>query len=139
MVISYGLRICYTCQHMKRYASWVVTGIIVVVVLGGMVWYSSRPGRYDTFAACIRESETVFFGAFWCPHCQEQKALFGKSAEKLSYVECSTVDGRSQLPVCIDKKIETYPTWELKDGTRKTGVLSLAFLAAFTGCPFTRD
>ncbi len=124
---------------MKQYMSWVITGVVVVVILAGMIWYSSRPGQYDTFATCIRDSGTIFFGAFWCPHCQEQKAIFGKSAKKLPYTECSTVDGKGQLPVCIDKKIETYPTWELGDGTRKTGTLSLADLATFTGCPLFKD
>lgn len=124
---------------MKQYMSWIITGGVVVVILGIIIWYSSRPGQYDTFALCIKESGTTFFGAFWCPHCQEQKAIFGKSAIKLPYVECSTPNGKDQLPVCIEKKIETYPTWELRDGTRKTGTLSLADLASFTGCPLVKD
>jgi thiol-disulfide isomerase/thioredoxin len=124
---------------MKQYTSWIVIGIVVVVLLGGMVWYASRPGTYDTFAGCIKESGATFFGAFWCPHCQEQKALFGKSASKLPYVECSTLDGTSQLPICTDEKIETYPTWEFKDGSRRTGTLSLSELSNLTSCPLITD
>ncbi|MEK7607947.1 MAG: hypothetical protein AAB484_03475 [Patescibacteria group bacterium] len=124
---------------MKQYSSWVILVFLVIFIIGGIVWYSSRPGHYDTFASCIENSGTTFFGAFWCPHCQEQKAIFGKSAAKLPYTECSTIDGKDQLPVCVDKKIETYPTWELRNGMRKTGVLSLSELSTFTGCPLIKD
>jgi thiol-disulfide isomerase/thioredoxin len=124
---------------MKKYTSWIVTGAAVFLLLGGMVWYSSQPGKYDEFATCIKESGAVFFGAFWCPHCQEQKALFGKSAKKLPYTECSTLDGKGQLQVCKDAKVESYPTWEFKDGTRKTGVVSFAELSTATQCPITQN
>ena len=124
---------------MKNYWSWILFIFLVLIIVGSMVWYASRPGEYDTFATCIKESGATFFGAFWCPHCQEQKSLFGKSAIKLPYVECSTIDGKNRLAVCADKKIETYPTWELKDGTRKTGTFSLTQLSDFTGCPLIKD
>ncbi|MEN9621877.1 MAG: hypothetical protein RLZZ67_311 [Candidatus Parcubacteria bacterium] len=124
---------------MKKYTSWIIIGILVVGIFAGMVWYSSQPGKYDEFATCIKDSGATFFGAFWCSHCQEQKALFGKSAKQLPYVECSTLDGQSQTEVCKQKKIEGYPTWEFKDGTRKSGKLKFADLASFTGCTFTQS
>lgn len=123
---------------MKKYTSWIIIGILIAAILGSMIWYSSQPGKYDDFATCIKESGTTFYGAFWCPHCQEQKALFGKSALKLPYVECSTPDGQNQTEMCKQKKIEGYPTWEAKDGTRQSKTLSFAELAAFTGCTFTQ-
>lgn len=86
-------------------------------------------------AQCLKDSGAVFYGAFWCPHCIRQKELFGKEAvAALVYVECSTPDGNSQTAVCKDKKIESYPTWEFKDGSRLTGEVSLAELAAKTSC-----
>ena len=122
---------------MKQYMSWIITVILVGMILGGMIWYSSQPGKYDDFATCIKNSGVTFYGAFWCSHCQEQKALFGKSALLLPYTECSTPNGQSQNSLCLEKKIEGYPTWEAKDGTRKSGKLSFAELTEFTGCPFT--
>ena len=92
------------------------------------------PGKYDAFATCIAQSGTTFYGAFWCPHCSAQKELFGSSVDLLPYVECSTPDKRAQTQVCIDAKIESYPTWEFKDGSRLTGEVSLAGLAQKTGC-----
>ncbi len=98
------------------------------------------PGKYDAFAQCITDSGATFYGAFWCPHCQAQKKAFGSSAHLLPYVECSTPDASGQLQVCIDKKIVSYPTWILKDGTEvpddspNGAGVKLETLAAKTGC-----
>lgn len=73
------------------------------------------------------------YGAYWCPHCHEQKLLFGKEAfTKINYVECSTPDGSGQLPVCTNAKIESYPTWEI-NGELEKGVESLDKLAELSG------
>jgi thiol-disulfide isomerase/thioredoxin len=116
--------------------------IIWVIVLGligwgvyGIVQNSKKPGRYDELATCIKDSGATFYGAFWCPHCQNQKAMFGlKSAKLLPYVECSEKDGKSQKQVCIDANIQSYPTWEFANGTRQTGEIPLAELAEKTSC-----
>ncbi len=117
-----------------------IIGIVVLVVLiAGIVaatqWASpSRPGKLDAFATCLKDEGATFYGAFWCTHCQAQKKLFGTSAKLLPYVECSTPDGNSQKAVCIEKKIESYPTWEFADGSRQTGEVSLEALASTTSC-----
>ena len=123
---------------MKSKIFWTVVLILVALVAAGaIVWYisyESAPGQYDQFAECISQSGATFYGAFWCPHCQAQKALFGKSAEKLPYVECSTPDGSAQTQVCIDKGIQGYPTWYFANGTSTEGELSFAQLSNYTGC-----
>ncbi len=127
---------------MNKYISWVI-GILVVL---GIVWLIITPGKagkLDAFAQCIRDKKTVtFFGAFWCPHCQAQKARFGSSAKYLPYVECSTPDGQGQTQVCIDNAITTYPTWQFATGTlptatstyRHVGEMELVDLSEATGC-----
>jgi len=95
----------------------------------------SVSSQYDSFAKCLKEKGAVFYGAFWCPHCQNQKKIFGKSAKFLPYVECSTPDGRGQISLCQQKKIDGYPTWEFADGSRELGEVSLAKLSEKTGCP----
>ncbi|MFZ2522636.1 MAG: thioredoxin domain-containing protein [Minisyncoccia bacterium] len=119
-------------------------GLIGLIFLAGVIWLIQTPGKpskYDSFAQCIRDTKTVtFYGAFWCPHCQAQKARFGKSAKYLPYVECSTPDSRGQLKVCIDSGITTYPTWEFSTSTlvasttRITGEMELLDLSEKTGC-----
>lgn len=112
--------------------------IIAVLVIAGVVWLirtPGKPGKLDSFASCVADAGAVFYGTFWCSFCQNQKAMFGSSAKNLPYVECSTPDGRTQLPVCLEAGIEGYPTWDLPDGTRETGVLSLERLSEVTACP----
>jgi thiol-disulfide isomerase/thioredoxin len=94
-----------------------------------------KPGALDSFVQCIKDKGIVFYGAFWCPHCQRTKAEFGDSASKLPYVECSTPDGRGQTQVCIDKGIQQYPTWMLPDGSTYTGEHDLADLSQKFQCP----
>ncbi|MBI5621429.1 hypothetical protein HY933_01000 [Candidatus Falkowbacteria bacterium] len=113
---------------------WLVV-IVVVVGLGGWgIWRSVQPGELDSFAQCITDSDAVFYGAFWCPHCQNQKNLFGKSERLLPYVECSTPDGRSMIPSCQEQGVEGYPTWSFADGSKLGGLVELETLAEKTGC-----
>lgn len=115
--------------------------IIAVVVIGALVALlfsqAKKPGKYDNLAQCINDSGAKFYGAFWCPHCQAVKGMFGKSAKLLPYVECSQPDGKGQLPVCTDLNIEGYPTWIFADGTRTSGNLedkTFEILAEKTSC-----
>ena len=114
---------------------WVVVGVLV---LGGVIWAAvvlpNQPDKLDGFATCLKGSGTTFYGAFWCGHCQNQKALFGRSERLLPYIECSTPDGQGSTQICKDKGINSYPTWEFKDGSRESGELPLARLAEKTGC-----
>jgi hypothetical protein len=130
----------------------------IIVIVGGIAFIASKQpvtgpaSDYNlvAFAQCLRDKGATFYGAFWCPHCQATKKIFGPEATKvLPYVECSTPDGRGQLPICIDKKVESYPTWEFADGTRLGGELSpdmtptpgfitLAQLAEKTNCPLIK-
>ena len=87
----------------------IVTGAIFLVRTG-------TKADLDEFASCLKEEDVTFYGAFWCQHCQAQKALFGKSLEKLPYVECSTPDSQNTTQICLDKKIESYPSWTFPKG-----------------------
>lgn len=110
--------------------------VLFIISLSAALWLRSsrQPGKLDAFASCLKDNGAVFYGAFWCPHCQSQKVLFGKSAKRLPYVECSTPNGRGQSAICKDKNIESYPTWEFKDGSRESGEVSLKKLAEKTNC-----
>ncbi|MFZ3012014.1 MAG: hypothetical protein WA060_03425 [Minisyncoccia bacterium] len=111
-----------------------ILGTIATVLLRTDSITSSEPGKYDTFATCLKDKGAVFYGAFWCSHCQATKKLFGSSQKLLPYVECSTADGNSQVQACADKNITSYPTWEFADGSRLMGELTLEQLAQKTSC-----
>lgn len=106
---------------------------IVIVIAGALVINAKTPGKYDDFAQCINDSGAKFYGAYWCPHCQAQKQVFGKSAKKLPYVECAK-NQSEQTQVCIDQNVQSYPTWEFSDGSRVTGEQTFDELAAKTSC-----
>ncbi|MDO8594206.1 MAG: hypothetical protein Q7R93_01685 [bacterium] len=117
---------------------YLTVGLITLAVIAGIVGFTyyqqTAPGKLDGFATCLKEKSATFYGAFWCPHCQAQKKLFGRSQKLLPYVECSTPNTKGQLQVCIDKKIEGYPTWEFADGSRESKEFSLEQLAEKTSC-----
>ncbi len=122
----------------KKNLTVLAIGVLVVAGIGYWIYAQSQPGKYDAFASCLKDKGATFYGAFWCPHCQKQKAMFGKSERLLSYVECSTPDGRNQYQVCKDKNIEGYPTWEFSDGDRMTGEIPFSQLSEKTGCELPR-
>ena len=81
----------------------------------------------------LRESGARFYGAYWCPSCQQQKALFEASVERLPYIEC-TPDGRNGVRNfdCVANDVKDYPTWII-NGRRHTGLLTVEGLAAMSG------
>lgn len=123
---------------MKEKLPLIIIGIVtVVLVVGGAILLSinsNKPGKLDSFATCLKDKGTTFFGAFWCPHCKNQKKMFGNSAKLLPYVECSTPDGKGQTPVCKEANVESYPTWQFADGSRESGEVSLEKLAEKSSC-----
>lgn len=72
------------------------------------------------------------YGAYWCPHCYEQKQLFGVPAYKeVPYTEC-TPDGKNGQPqVCKDAGVKYFPSWKI-NGELTSGVKTLVELADLT-------
>ena len=101
---------------------FVLSIVIVVVIVIGFGILTNRPlgpSKYDDFAKSLKVDGAEFYGAFWCPHCQSEKALFGSAKEYLPYIECSNPDS-TPTQVCLDAKIESYPTWKFKNGITLT-------------------
>jgi uncharacterized membrane protein len=90
-------------------------------------------------ATHLRDSGARFYGAYWCPVCQDQKELFNASAHRLPYVEC-TPEGRSGGLnfVCVANEVKDYPTWVI-NGRRHVGLVPVARLADLSGFEWTPD
>ena len=85
------------------------------------------------FAKYLKSNGVVKYSAYWCPNCLYQSELFGKQAYKeLNVVECATDGKNSQTQLCIDKKIQGFPSWEV-NGKIILGVLTLKELSNLTG------
>jgi|GEM_PF-5679770 len=91
-----------------------------------------------SLAQCLKNQGVKFYGAFWCSHCQNQKALFGADAVNLPFIECATPDGQGQLEICKENNIGGYPTWVFPDGSSLAGELTLEQLSAKSGCSLTK-
>jgi len=114
----------------------VAAAVIVALHLYFAGYWGDAPGPEDPWVKGLAEhlskSDAKFYGASWCPHCQDQKKKFGSSVKRIPYIECSP--GGPQAPlaqVCKDKNIESYPTWIIA-GQRRVGVLELDALAQIT-------
>ncbi|MDP5337725.1 MAG: hypothetical protein NWQ28_04015 [Nodularia sp. (in: cyanobacteria)] len=75
--------------------------------------------------------------AYWCPHCHEQKQLFGQEAyqilqENQIMVECAADSPKGQPEVCKAANITGFPTWII-NGTPYSGVQNLDQLAKVSG------
>ncbi len=81
------------------------------------------------FAKALAQKPGVkMYGAAWCPPCNAQKALFEDGSDFLPFIEVTNPD-RTLNAVGTAANITSYPTWEFPDGSRETGVLSLATIA----------
>jgi len=128
--------------------------LALAVLLGGLIWASVLdPDRAElptgegvaplvtsesspaavALADHLTSGGAVMYSAYWCPHCHEQKELFGKEASaKLNVVECAADGENNQADLCRSKGLEGFPSWEIK-GTIESGVQSLDSLAERSG------
>jgi hypothetical protein len=117
----------------------VIIGAMILAALGGAYYfvYHERMHKYDAFARCLTQKDVKMYGAYWCPHCSEQKELFGKSFQYAPYVECGVPGTTSKLTEsCAEASIKHFPTWQFPPvGERVEGVIPLQDLSFRTGCP----
>ncbi len=87
-----------------------------------------------SFAQCLADSGLVFYGSKYCPHCQNQKELFGEAVEEINYVECVGEDDQ-WTEQCQKDEIQSVPTWIMADGEKVVGYQTLSKLSELSGCP----
>ena len=85
----------------------------------------------EKLALCLKEKNVTMYGAYWCPHCQNQKKLFGSAFKDVPYVECT-----EDTTKCREMNIQNYPTWILEDGKRLVGEIPLDTLAKESSCQY---
>lgn len=94
-----------------------------------------QPPTLDSFAKCLTQQRVVMYGSSICPHCADQKKLFGSSFQYVTYVECYVPGSHQMSPACAKADIQVVPTWSFPMGTQLRGAQSLKMLSAATGCP----
>ena len=84
------------------------------------------------FAKDLTAAGVEFFGAYWCPVCEQQKELFEDGKNELPYIEVTDSE-RNLNSVGVANNITQFPTWVFPDDTRETGFLSLETLSQRSG------
>lgn len=124
-------------KYMKKISSTSTILVSVFVVLIGLfglaLWQQVRPTGLNDFADCLTEKGAVMYGAWWCPHCQDQKAMFGPSFKRIKSVECGAGKGQFNKDACPN--ITSTPSWADKDGVLTPGTASLQELSERYSCP----
>lgn len=84
-------------------------------------------------ATHLKQVGAKMYGAFWCPHCHDQKQLFGREASsQINYIECDPKGKNPQPDLCEAANVQSYPTWEI-NGKLVSGTQSLEELAELSG------
>ncbi len=123
------------------------------ILLGGLIWASGTDPSQKTLASSkgippiverqsnsyqidlakhLTKSGVKMYSAYWCPHCHDQKELFGKQAVKeLVIIECAADGLNNQRSLCEEKNITGFPSWEI-NGNVDSGVRTLSELSKLT-------
>lgn len=81
-----------------------------LIIAGCTTKTPEASNNLDTFAQCLTKADVKMFGTATCPHCQNQKKLFGDSFKYIQYVDCF-----ASPTMCSN--IATVPTWLFADGS----------------------
>ena len=112
-----------------------IYGIVLIVIAGALFGFRYyRNHKYDSFAQCLAAKQSKMYGLYWCPHCIEQKEMFGEAFHYVPYVECAIKGSKDEAPECKAAGVKLFPSWQFGTEPPKEGVLSLEALSDKTGC-----
>jgi uncharacterized membrane protein len=99
---------------------------------GDPVTTQSSPAAI-ALAKHLKASGAKLYTAWWCPHCHDQKQLFGKPAVKeLPLIECDPQGQNPQVEACKAADLQGFPTWVI-NGEKFSGTRPLKLLAEKSG------
>jgi len=87
--------------------------VVVLILIAGFYGYKNITGKavqsqYDEFSKYMTEQGVVMYGTEWCPHCKNQKKLFGSSFQYIDYIDCD-----KNRQECLSAGVQGYPTWKI--------------------------
>jgi len=112
----------------------VVVGILILFAIAFGIGRYYRNHKYDSFAKCLASKQVKMYGLYWCPHCADQKAMFGGAFRNVPYVECAIKGSKELMPECKAAGVRLFPSWQFGAAPPEPGVLSLKNLSDKTGC-----
>ncbi len=112
----------------------VLIGILILFAIAFLIGRYYRNHKYDSFAKCLAAKQVKMYGLYWCPHCADQKAMFGGAFRHVPYVECGIKGSKELAPECKAAGVRLFPSWQFGLDPPQAGVLSLKNLSEKTGC-----
>ena len=116
----------------KTSLRWTGAFVLSASVLVGCATETQNTSYEAQLAQHLSESGAAMYGAYWCPHCADQKELFEGAVDQVPYVECAADGENAQPQLCQEKGIQGYPTWEI-NGELYPGTRPLEELAELSG------
>lgn len=120
---------------------WIIAIVVGLMAAAG-IFFALSSGKKPAdmasetpitpFGQYLKDKNVKFYGAEWCPHCQKMKQEMGEGTWKPVYIECNA-GPRKIAKVCEDAKIEAFPTFELGNGERHVGEMTMDELKKFVG------
>jgi len=92
------------------------------------------PGKYADVAKCLKEKGVVMYGAYWCPHCADQKSFFGDDFQFVAYQECDDSGTNGDHKKCLAAGVSSYPTWIFPGQGNLPGEQPVYLLAKLANC-----
>ena len=93
-----------------------------------------KDGQYAEIAKCLTEKGVKFYGVYWCPHCSDQKKMFGDDLRYITYVECDPRGANADPAACKAAGVQRYPTWGFPGQENLVGPQEPADLAKKANC-----
>ncbi|MBZ5680926.1 MAG: hypothetical protein LAO24_12555 [Acidobacteriia bacterium] len=109
-------------------------GVVILLATAYYAGWHHRNHRYDPFAQCLASKHARMYGLYWCPHCIDQKEMFGKAFQYVPYQECAIRGSRELVPECKEAGTKNFPAWKFEGEPLHEGVLPLEDLSQRTGC-----
>jgi hypothetical protein len=111
---------------------WV--GVVAALIAGYAAFWYHNNHKYDGFAKCLASNQAKMYGLYWCPHCADQKAMFGKAFQYVPYVECGIKGSHEMATECTAAGVKLFPSWQFGANKPIEGVFPMQELSDKTGC-----
>ncbi|MFH1916828.1 MAG: hypothetical protein ABIJ21_06220 [Nanoarchaeota archaeon] len=103
--------------------------LVVAFIISLLITRANTDEEKINTAKCLTAQGFAMAGTSWCPHCEEQKEIFGSAFQYIDYYDCDL-----EAQWCEEKHVEGYPSWVSPTGAASAGVKNLATLKKMSGC-----
>ena len=120
---------------MKTLSRLSIAAILALFMLTLSACGEPKDGKYAELAKCLTSKGVIFYGAFWCSHCANQKKMFGDDMKYIKYVECAAGGEKADPEACKKAGVQRFPSWFFPGQGLTEGEMQPEELAVKANCP----